>query len=58
MHAGEVYVSEPDLAPTTADIQHYSGDTDLECIAGADIFNAMPVVEYQDDRLQVSNLTE
>ena len=35
MHAGEVYISKPDLSPELKDLRHCDGDQDPECIAGA-----------------------
>ena len=36
MHAGELYISKPDLSPTVNDLRFCYGDEDPECIAGAD----------------------
>ncbi|SMQ52311.1 unnamed protein product [Zymoseptoria tritici ST99CH_1A5] len=36
MHAGEIYISKSSLSPNVADLQHCSGDNDVECIAGQD----------------------
>ncbi|RMD42172.1 hypothetical protein DV735_g2965, partial [Chaetothyriales sp. CBS 134920] len=33
MHAGEVYISKPDLPPEVQDVQHCSGNQDPHCIA-------------------------
>ncbi|PGH07624.1 hypothetical protein GX51_01633 [Blastomyces parvus] len=32
-HAGEIYISKPDLPPDISDLQHCIGDADPECIA-------------------------
>ncbi|KAG5290224.1 extracellular lipase [Histoplasma ohiense] len=36
-HAGEIYISKPDLPPKISDIQHCAGDADPECIAGSEL---------------------
>jgi hypothetical protein len=36
MHSEEVYISEPDLPPSVADIHYCNGDEDPKCIAGTD----------------------
>ena len=33
MHAGEIFISKPDLPPSIADLQHCFGDEDPECIS-------------------------
>lgn len=38
MHAGEIYISKPDLSPSAADIRHCEGDEDPDCIASAGTF--------------------
>lgn len=63
MHAGEIYISKPDLSPKVHDLQHCDGDEDILCISGAD----PPPVELKavndpnqdvETWLQESNLTE
>lgn len=34
MHAGEIYISKPELPPSVADIEYCVGDDDPSCIAG------------------------
>ena len=34
MHAGEIYISKPELSPDISDLQYCKGDADPECIAG------------------------
>lgn len=36
MHAGEIFISKPDLAPNSTDLHHCSGDADRACIAAQD----------------------
>ena len=42
MHAGEVYISKPDLSPEVKDLQFCEGDEDPNCIAGAETHNQSP----------------
>ena len=37
MHAGEVYISKPELSPEVKDLRYCQGDKDPECIAGAEV---------------------
>ena len=34
MHAGEIFISKPNLPPAVEDVSHCIGDEDLKCIAG------------------------
>ena len=36
MHAGEVYISKPELSPEVKDVRYCDGDQDPNCIAGAE----------------------
>ncbi|KAK4616056.1 Lipase A [Fulvia fulva] len=36
MHAGEIYISKPDLSPDITDVEMCNGDVDPGCIAGQD----------------------
>lgn len=36
MHSGEIYISKPDLFPTTSDLRICEGDEDPQCIADAE----------------------
>lgn len=36
MHSEEIFISEPDLPVSIADVQYCDGDEDLDCIAGID----------------------
>ena len=37
MHAGEVYISKPELSPEAKDLRYCEGDEDPSCIAGAEV---------------------
>lgn len=39
MHAGEVYISKPELSPEAKDLRYCEGDEDPNCIAGAEVRN-------------------
>ena len=39
MHAGEVYISKPELSPEVKDLRYCEGDEDPNCIAGAEVHN-------------------
>ncbi|KAH0566113.1 hypothetical protein GP486_000474 [Trichoglossum hirsutum] len=40
MHAGEIYISKPNLQPSVRDLEHCEGDEDPNCIAAGDISTA------------------
>ena len=42
MHAGEVYISKPDLSPEVKDLRYCDGDQDPNCIAGAETHRERP----------------
>lgn len=48
-HAGEIYISKPDLQPSITDVRLCYGDEDVDCIAAAEVdeswFNAMSEIE-------------
>lgn len=48
MHAGEIYVSKPDLTPDITDLEHCEGDTDQQCIAGQDSTTGILALRTQD----------
>jgi len=60
MHAGEMYISKPELSPEVSDAQRCEGDEDPSCIAGT----SSVVTAIADDEtetgiwLEYSNLTE
>lgn len=37
MHAGEIYISKPELSPEAKDVIYCDGDEDPDCIAGAEV---------------------
>ena len=37
MHAGEIFISKPDLSPGVSDLQYCKGDADPTCIAAAEL---------------------
>ncbi|KAI1910911.1 hypothetical protein LOZ65_006286 [Ophidiomyces ophidiicola] len=45
-HAGEVFISNPDLPPALEDLRHCSGDSDPNCSARSDRQELMSSVEY------------
>lgn len=52
MHAGEVYISKPDLSPAVEDLHYCEGDQDPKCIAGAETRSAgfsVPRIEGDAD---------
>ncbi|CAF9904353.1 MAG: hypothetical protein ALECFALPRED_007526 [Alectoria fallacina] len=44
MHAGEIYISKPELSPEVKDLRYCVGDEDPSCIAGAEVDQEMPNV--------------
>lgn len=44
-HAGEVYISKPDLPPAIGDVHHCSGAKDARCIAGSGTPTALELRE-------------
>lgn len=42
MHAGEIYISKPDLSPEINDLWYCKGDQDPNCIAGAEAHQESP----------------
>ena len=52
MHAGEIYISKPDLAPEVKDVRYCEGDEDPTCIAGAETTTqnpSLPSIEQSAD---------
>ena len=43
-HAGEIYISKPDLSPKVQDLHYCEGDADPDCIAGAGIGQDTPTL--------------
>ncbi|KAH8675990.1 lipase [Xylariales sp. PMI_506] len=48
-HAGEIYISKPNLAPTPKDIRTCVGDYDLRCISGSEGEGADPTQGQLDN---------
>ena len=44
MHAGEIYISKPDLPPDISDLEMCEGDADPSCIANAELENDLRVL--------------
>src|SRR5438034_2879960 len=44
MHAGEVYISKPDLPPDISDLEMCEGDADPGCIANAELENDLRIL--------------
>lgn len=53
MHAGEIFISKPDLSPSVADLQYCIGDEDPHCIAAAD-----PASPQSAEKLEGGELAE
>jgi len=60
MHAGEIYISKPQLSPEVGDAQHCEGDEDPNCIAGGSSTVTATVGDdiETESWLEYSNLTE
>lgn len=52
-HAGEIYISKPDLPPRLEDLQSCSGDRDPRCIAGSETPGLL-LEMYQDINVPLS----
>ena len=57
MHAGEIYISKPELSPEVADLRFCTGDQDPECIAGADLATPQKTIDVER-WLEIGNLTK
>lgn len=65
MHAGEIFISRPDLSPDIKDLEHCAGDNDQRCIAGQDSTTSLDseaaerkrdlLVSVQDEALDLVN---
>jgi len=53
-HAGEIYISKPELAPLPQDVQFCHGNADPDCIAGTD--DSSVVDERFGDRMDASRM--
>lgn len=58
MHAGEIFISKPDLSPSVADLQYCIGDEDPHCVAAADPSNSPSADESGGGRLADRELRE
>ena len=58
MHAGEIFISKPDLSPSVADLQYCIGDEDPDCIAAADPPNPPSADETEAGQLAERDLRE
>ena len=58
MHAGEVFISKPDLSPSVEDLRHCDGDADPTCIASAESTSSTPANDDVESWLKHANLTE
>ena len=58
MHAGEVFITKPELSPLVSDIQHCQGDEDPQCITSGDSTTMVPTDDETGSWLEHANLTE
>ncbi|MCJ1387883.1 hypothetical protein MMC18_000726 [Xylographa bjoerkii] len=58
MHAGEVFISKPELSPSIIDLHHCEGDEDPQCITGGDSTTTAPADDDTKSWLEHANLTE
>lgn len=58
MHAGEIFISKPDLSPSVADLKYCIGDEDPDCIAAADSPNPQSADEFRAGELADRELRE
>ena len=58
MHAGEIYISKPDLSPEVQDLRHCKGDQDPHCIAGAEAVQRGPNLPHQDQLVDIERLRD
>ena len=52
MHAGEIYISKPELQPEVQDLRYCHGDQDPHCIAGAETVQRGPNIPITKDQDQ------
>lgn len=53
MHAGEIYISKPNLSPSVSDIRHCEGDEDPRCIAGGEFGLIQSIFGFIDSKIQL-----
>ena len=58
MHAGEVYISKPDLSPEVKDLQFCEGDEDPNCIAGAETHSQSPRIPSIDQSVDIESFKD
>ena len=58
MHAGEVYISKPELSPEAQDVRYCEGDEDPECIAGAETHNESPRISSIEQGADIEGFKE
>ena len=57
-HAGEVYISKPDLSPQKQDLRYCDGDSDVECIAGAETVSTRAVMPALEDQADIESFED
>ena len=58
MHAGEIYISKPDLSPEVKDLHYCKGDQDLHCIAGAETVQREPNIPVRTQVVDMQKMKE
>lgn len=58
MHAGEVFISKPELTPEVKDLRHCEGDEDPNCIAGVETHNESPNIPSIEQGADIKNFNE
>ena len=58
MHAGEVYISKPDLSPEVEDVRYCEGDEDPNCIAGAETHNESPRIPDNEEGADIESFKD
>ena len=56
MHAGEIYISKPELSPKVQDLRYCEGDQDPYCIAGAEAVQRGPNVPVREQMVDMLGL--
>ena len=58
MHAGEVYISKPELSPEVKDLRYCDGDQDPHCIAGAETSQDVPNVPNLEQSAEIESFKD
>lgn len=58
MHAGEIFISKPDLSPDVKDLRFCEGDRDPRCIAGAESVQQGLTLPQQEQMADVAEFRE